>query len=246
LIIIRTFFTIYDGRLSRILKYNIELFLQNEKYRPDDCVQLKGEALSCFNLEKLSDTSYVGVGAFPDSRLLLIDQNGNTLFKGGTYPPKESENFSDGLHAIACQSTIIKHPNKNLLAVSTRFGWCLDIFAIDEQKKEIVLIKRQLESSPKYTQNNSKLFFLPEAIKGYIAMACDERYIYALYSGQKTDSDTSIYGKKIHVFDWDGNPILEILLDRYISSIDVKDGYLYALENNEIIDLVRYKITGIK
>jgi hypothetical protein len=235
-------FTIYDGQLSRILQYNIDSLLQNERYRPDNLIQLKGDALSCFNLERLSDSSYIGIGIFLNSRLLVVDNNGEAIFQGGEYPPKENANSLDGVHALACQGTIIKHPKENLIAVATRFGECLDIFTINEGRKEITLKKRLLNSSPKYTQKNSNLAFLPETIKGYIALTCDNKYIYAIYSGQKSDSKTSVYGKTIHIFDWDGEPILEMLLDRYVSSIAVKGKYLYALEDHENIDLVRYEM----
>jgi TolB-like 6-blade propeller-like len=58
------------------------------------------------------------------------------------------------------------------------------------------------------------------------------KYIYMLYSGKYNNEKNSFYGKSVFVYDWEGNPVKEIKLDREVLCITVTpdDRSLYAFD----------------
>ena len=73
-----------------------------------------------------------------------------------------------------------------------------------------------------------------ESIHGFIEVCSAPKYLYALYSAGKI-YEVQRKSKTIFVFDWDGNPIKELLLDMDVFHIAVneKDKRLFAVVKNE-------------
>lgn len=62
--------------------------------------------------------------------------------------------------------------------------------------------------------------------KAYVKSLSTNNYIYALYSGSlRSDRSGWSFGKNIHVFDWNGNPMFRYELKDYI--------YTYAVDKND-------------
>jgi hypothetical protein len=62
-----------------------------------------------------------------------------------------------------------------------------------------------------------------------------EKYIYLLYSGNLHTTENLAFGKKIFVYDWEGNPVKQLNLPSYISCFTVindKEVYAYAIKEN--------------
>lgn len=78
---------------------------------------------------------------------------------------------------------------------------------------------------------------------GFLSISVNEKYIYALHSGEKYSQ--SIDGSnKIYVFDWDGNPIKELNLDRTVSIISVSpdNSKIIAYFDDGKANLISYKL----
>jgi hypothetical protein len=67
--------------------------------------------------------------------------------------------------------------------------------------------------------------------KAFIAGTVTEDYIYLAFSGQ-TKSDTWSYAKYVYIYDWEGNPVKELILDQFISALAVSpdNEKLYAYD----------------
>jgi hypothetical protein len=70
--------------------------------------------------------------------------------------------------------------------------------------------------------------------KAFINGVATEKYIYLLYSGSSYNNEYWSYGQEIFVFDWEGNPVNRIFLDRYVSviGVDQKDSTVYSFDNS--------------
>lgn len=80
-------------------------------------------------------------------------------------------------------------------------------------------------------------FSIDRPTRYYASVQCDEQYIYALYKGK---SDRSAI---VHLFDWEGQLLRQIELDRPVSllSLDPVSGKLYGMCHDEEV-IYRYSI----
>ncbi len=66
----------------------------------------------------------------------------------------------------------------------------------------------------------------------FLNASVTEKYIYLLYSGKNKKADKYFYGEYIYVFDWNGNPIKKLTLDKSVLCIAVSqdDKVLYTFD----------------
>lgn len=59
-------------------------------------------------------------------------------------------------------------------------------------------------------------------------------YIYMCYSGDLAKNRGAIYARHIYIYDWDGNPVRKLILDRQIEGLAVSenDSVIYAFDVN--------------
>ena len=86
-----------------------------------------------------------------------------------------------------------------------------------------------------------------EMMQNYRIIKSTNHFIYALYIGQKTKSlspGLNDFSNIIHVWDWDGNPIMELKLDRKIFTFDVShnDEFLICSSLSKIDALYKYEL----
>lgn len=86
-----------------------------------------------------------------------------------------------------------------------------------------------------------------EMVQNYRMIKSTNHFIYALYIGQKTKSlspGLNDFSNIIHVWDWDGNPIMELKLDRKIFTFDVSpnDEFLICSSLEQIDALYKYDL----
>lgn len=76
--------------------------------------------------------------------------------------------------------------------------------------------------------------------KAFVNGAVTNNYIYLVYSGHLRPEQNWSYGKFVYVYDWNGNPIKKITLDRYVYTIGVsaddKIIYSYDMRTGDIIE----------
>ncbi|MEA1875738.1 MAG: BF3164 family lipoprotein [Bacteroidota bacterium] len=97
---------------------------------------------------------------------------------------------------------------------------------------------------------NSSQKSFGQIMQNYRKIKSTTEYIYALYIGKTTSEMTKEgvglddFSNEIHVWDWLGNPIQKILLDRNIFSFCVANNnkYLICSSLNSIDKLYKYKL----
>ena len=68
--------------------------------------------------------------------------------------------------------------------------------------------------------------------KAFVNGTVSNKFIYMLYSGYLRNEKNWSYGQSIYVYDWDGNPVKKIILDRPVYSIGISedDRKLYSFD----------------
>jgi len=94
-----------------------------------------------------------------------------------------------------------------------------------------------------------------ERLKGYTTQPkFDDRFIYLFYNGGpgahvdfEKGKVSALYGKKIHVFDWDGNPVMRLILDHQISNfvVDKENRRIIAFAVDAEENMISYDISNI-
>jgi len=88
-------------------------------------------------------------------------------------------------------------------------------------------------------QENFPIFF-------YELIHSTHNYIYALYNGNTPSVSEKTLDRSniIHVFDWDGNPVKKLILDREIFAFDVSedDSFIVAVSMNQPDKLLRFSL----
>jgi hypothetical protein len=78
---------------------------------------------------------------------------------------------------------------------------------------------------------------IDDCVVYYTQVLCDDKYVYGLYQGQKNGEIRNSY---IEIYTFDGEPVMQIKLDRYIHSIalDRKKNLIYGYSPDNSFDAV--------
>ncbi len=173
-------------------------------------------------------------------RFLLYDFKNN----------KSKKRFDWNHSFLKEQGYFVSHPKKKLVAYIQVYNaniTFVDYSGKEITKKDFVWWKSNL--SVKTTANNvRKLNAGKNLRKSFIHSTCSSKYLYNLYTGKemKRKSKDFRQSNKVFVFDWEGNPIKTIMLDREVSSIAIDEDreVLYASsENNDgELELIKFSL----
>lgn len=130
------------------------------------------------------------------------------------------------------------HPANHRLALVTQLGEVLEIYNTQTGAGRVV-----------YGPNGEPVFrkegdyALPDGIRGFSCVQVTDRYIYAVFQGQRlkdrqlqkqAGQEVLTGGNQIYVFDLEGNPVRKYTLDRFILGlyVDEANGLITAVEVN--------------
>jgi hypothetical protein len=79
----------------------------------------------------------------------------------------------------------------------------------------------------------------------YLAITADSQYIYALYVGEATDLKTGFpKGRIIHIFDWNGNFVRKLYLDKDASHIGIDAGnHVLLIKDDSTDEIYKYYLS---
>jgi hypothetical protein len=162
-----------------------------------------------------------------DGRLLVFDSEGKYLHALGKIRPDDGRKINS---ATSQAWMPFLAGNENIIVAATQWGEVLDIFDADGNQRTV----KGKDGDPVYEEHES--YGIPTGIRGFDDVTVTKEYIFAIYDGDKIkESDPYIVGGKyIYVFDYQGNPVEKITLDRRIGTIyvDEKNKLIYALDVN--------------
>lgn len=243
-------FSVYDGAKLSLFTYSLDSLLQQiDKPALNFKTNLDGNIISLIGL---SDSIYIATGAFQnDKRFSILNSKGELLSEVGQYNLKEEEkSLPFYIKGVAFQSVMIRKPDDNRFALATRYGGMLELYDFNPDDLSLIRIQGGADFfSPRLTVEDiqGSLNFVPDDDTrwGYLFLASDSHYIYALYSGlYQREGEPFISGNTVHVFDWNGFPISQLKLDKRVRDIAVNGNKLYGLYEDKDIgyELIEYSL----
>ncbi len=189
----------------------------------------------------LNDTLFISEGVYKNNRLALFDVEGKLLNTYLSFPETNENEKIEGLGLIY-QGKICGKPTGSRFAHITYNSSNIGFYKIEQHN--IVPVREIFLFNPlkdiKNLGNLKTSINLDNCKVGFLDVYSTDHFIYTLYSdeNQKNHDYTS---NIVLVYDWSGNPIRILNLDRNISDLTVSDddstiyGLYYANEKYSII-----------
>ncbi|MRX70067.1 TolB-like 6-blade propeller-like [Flavobacterium resistens] len=229
---------VYDSQSNKILTINKNTAIDSSKVFLIKSYNLKKK----FYKTVLLDSNYVlGIGNI-DSKYKVQKvalKNGEIVKEFGEfqYIPKE---IPFDVCKNAYQSNIYIRPSADKIVLPYRFSDVIEIYDID--KGTSIAIQGIDKFDVNFNINKSDSFNMERNEKTRLAFlrgGVTNDFIFLLYSGRLSSDENCNTGRYVFVYDWDGNPIKKIVLDREINTLGVsKDGktlYSYDHETGYIL-----------
>lgn len=228
-------FNIYDGMRRVLLSVDMH-FSDSSVPSIDTLVKIKNvgqEGYAAPTYLFSNGISYVSAGYQPGYWYTLVDSDGKILdgvgynsFSGKEFNEKEN-------YVIHLNSFVAFHPNKSKGVCVMSDADAISLFEIEGDK--IHEYCRRVYSSPLVEgtreSNSPILRHLPGSYRSFRAVAADEDYIYALYSGNLLrDADIPASEcRHLLVYDWEGNAVKNIILGVSINAFQVQGDTVYGV-----------------
>lgn len=210
-------------------------------YTINDNMQMKEEFRMCneipniFNASPLNDSVIIATGIFPHGRILFYNKHQHTYSYQLNFPETEKTKGMPLTHkAILHNGTLIQTHNKKNKFVLISHGDVEFYLYKDEQP---ILLKSYKYHEPLFDwkKTGHAISYDKKSIVGFINASSDDEYIYLCYS-DKTYEETllkekCLFGNKIIVYNWNGDYICECHLDKFVSSITVKNKQLWGISS---------------
>lgn len=199
-------FSFYDGGKRSFVSYSLDSLLQR-KDKASACIKTEVDGSIISHLS-MTDSIYLATGLFKnDKRFVVLNGDGQPVVSSGTYDIEKTEGeLPFHVKGVAYQSTMTRHPDSYRFAVATRLGGMLELYdfhpddcSISKVQGGIDLFKPHLS----VMDIQETLNFAPDTKTrwGYLFLASDSQYIYALYSGlYQQQGEPFITGNTVHVF----------------------------------------------
>jgi len=136
------------------------------------------------------------------------------------------------LYKSIYQSFIFTKPTGDKLVLPYRYIDAIEIFNIETGSS--FAIHGPEGYDVKYEPLPNGMSRTDETKFAFVNGTVTNEYIYLAYSGRTRKSPNSYDGSYVYIYDWDGNPIRKLVLNRYIQGLAVSkdNGTLYAFDVN--------------
>jgi len=164
----------------------------------------------------------------------ITDLKNDTVIKAFGHLPPSPENIPFGSWKHANLNFSFLKPDAAKAVLAWRYTDKIEIFDLKTEKGIIAIGPENIELSFLPIKAGTRYMSQPteKTTYTYRSGCVTDKYIYLLYYGKSEDSESHIDGETIFVFDWNGNPIKKIKLDRSIQGFGITndDSGIYAFD----------------
>lgn len=235
-------FIVNDVAQKKIIGYDIDSLIKRNNY----------------NFEKKIDKkSFISFIEFYKKSLFYLDETNfnHRVFKKdfnndssssvgyGIIPTLIDESESDNVKAHA--SSVLMKSNNGNFVFAYKFSPRIDIFNYNKNTwKSIVSPKNfKVQYRSDFEEGMSFFAVTNKTLNSYLDIALTEKYIYTLFSEDKSLDNVISKGHDIYVYDYQGKPIKKFKLDKDISFFNVKnDSIIYAINYDITPKLLKFNI----
>lgn len=206
-------------------------------------IDLDKELIRTLDFDRLNDSVFIVPDYTGQHRISFVNSNGNIL-KHAFEIPSSTEKENSVVLAQAWRSFISYNPYHDILGMATQLGQVIEIY--DLKRDAVIKIVGQERGTPQFLNRGG--YAVPTGIMGYSDIHVGQDYIYALFWGSSFEDikeqgqQHQDGGRYVHVFDLQGNPIRQYVLDRYITGfhIDEEKRTMIGLDVNSNQPIVAY------
>lgn len=218
---------LFDPTTQRLYIYNYDsLSLMRNKYTPE-VHNLSDSDLSFHECLKI-DNGYVATGKAEKYKYIVLSDSFQVIDQFGMYREKPSDDIPDMLHAIANYGKSFISDNRYFLAEIIYNASVLSFYDLKKKEKLWEYCLGDLD----YRIDGESIIY--KSVVGYLSISLTDKYIYALYSGEKDkEDDIATYGKMIYIFNYDGELVnkYQLSISAFSISVDYENRKLYALSH---------------
>lgn len=238
-------FDLSQGRLTFVGLPGGDELEQNLDFTDD----LLGETISLYEASShypvwVDDSTLVATGMFADGRLGVMDRAGDLRTQVGPLPaPGRDE--PPLVRQQAYQSTLVRHPRRDLLALGTRYGSQLLIVRPDGTVRDTA--RTPFDFRPAFhVADGDRMSLEQDTRLGYVDLAATDGRLYGLFSGRLLQgSEDASLAHHVHVFSWDGRLRRILRVDEGLIAIEAAgDSILYGSSMRPVPAIRRYTRPG--
>lgn len=227
---------LYDLTLGKVLTIDKEILLAHDSVLKEfDEYKIQDHY---YRLDFIDSLHFAGVGnMLSKSKVnvvnLISGQQVNELGEVNTIPPDviPNEALKD-----AYITYVYTNSANNKIALPYRYTDILEIMSLEDGKSFAVKGPTGFDSDMELSNVGGRNLMLKteNTKKAFVKGAVTNQYIYLIYSGNLRVDENWSYGNQIFVYDWDGNPVRRLFLDKYIFAIAVSedDTMIYSYDVN--------------
>lgn len=226
-------------KMKNILKEEQEYLPQ-----PSDFKFKKGY-MPAYDMKMFNDSIIAFNGNTGRNILYFMNSDGKIVKKIGEKFYERTDDMPEIAYAMATKTKFAVNPDKSKIAIG--YGLFNKLICLDTSGKKL------FEFQGEEFNNNFKVkgaVITHEGLKtGYRKLIATDNYIFALYNGKiqwyrKDNTSYYNYPNTIQVFNWHGDPVMEINLDREIHDflIDKEEKRIIACETKQMNPFVIYEI----
>lgn len=235
---------IFDQSYSKQYNYKLDDILNNNN-RLNRVDQINAP-IEASRFISINDTLSYCLGNFSTGGILGKAVNGEITQTYFEFPDINNKNLTSNQKYGLYQGNIIINNDMNKIVYTSARCDLIKIFSI--QKDFLEEVMTQYTYLPKFSDDGSSyLTLLPDNLNGYISVSVTDKYIYALFSGRSEllYKDQHYFGDIVHIFDWDGELIKQIKLDKdawqiYVNDKSKKIYTIHFEHNNNEETITRY------
>ena len=234
---------IYDVNLKKIVTVDIKNVIANNTFSPSKEYKVKdyySNIVFADSLHFCGDGKLISPSRSKLEKINLI--SGKKTGNYGEYRKLSSDLKLETIADIYSSITLLK-PSGGKIVMGYLYSDLIEIYnvvtgkcmAIQGPEKFDVYFEQKNNSSQYYMGKNMK------TRRGFVGGTVTDKYIYMVYSGHKIEDRSKEdrfkfqHGKTVFVYDWEGNPVKKLILDRLIGGclgVSKDDKTLYSFDEN--------------
>lgn len=200
----------------------------------------------------LLDNGGIASGIFEKKWIVHFDDSGHILSYLNFPSFEETRNLTDmELSSLYLSTMITVSPDGKKIACATQKHGVLSFADFNNQQiKEYKLLKYYAPKvSGSLGPGNPNIAFSRDSKIGFCGVCCNEKYVYALYSGRafNTHGALSHHCEHVLVYNWEGTPIKHLIVEKplYTMNYDARTNVLYGIGYDPEGVILEYNLNNI-
>lgn len=233
---------LFDSMAQKMKIYAMDSLFSNPSYSTP-VMEQKMPSESRYTEVLKTKNGYIAAGIMEDKKFTLLNDSLQECGSGGHYAAKPSENIPDMINVMANNGKFALSKDRKHIVNIIYIAGIITCYTLDDATHTISLKWENKKSDFNYEVRGEA--FNNKEVMGYLDISMGDKFIYALYSGEKEDLNASAtYGKEVHVYDYDGNLVESYKLSQpaFCICVDEDNNALYAATHEPEVAVIRYAL----